>query len=102
VTRAVHALIANALIYGLNSAPVDVAVLPDSDRVRMRVTGGGPGPDEDEEQHLFERFYRGKSAADAGQAGSGLGLFVARGIARRHGGDVRRVAGDLFELELPL
>jgi signal transduction histidine kinase len=52
--------------------------------------------------HLFERFYRGRSAAEAGQAGSGLGLFTARGIARMHGGEVRRLEGDTFELELPL
>ncbi|HYW90246.1 MAG TPA: ATP-binding protein, partial [Chloroflexota bacterium] len=59
-------------------------------------------PDADEAQHLFERFYRGRSAAEGGQSGSGLGLFVCRGIARLHGGDVRRVEGDVFEMELPL
>ena len=68
----------------------------------MSVSGGGAGPDEDERQHLFERFFRGRSAANAGVAGSGLGLFTARGIARVHGGDVRYVSGDLFEIELPL
>jgi signal transduction histidine kinase len=68
----------------------------------MTVSGGGRGPDADEVGHLFERFYRGPSAAESGQAGSGLGLFTARGIARAHGGDVRRVDGDTFELEIPL
>jgi signal transduction histidine kinase len=66
------------------------------------VSGGGRGPDSDELKHLFERFYRGRTAAEAGQAGSGLGLFTARGIARVHGGDVRRLEGDRFEIELPL
>jgi hypothetical protein len=28
-------------------------------------------------------------------------LFIARGIIRRHGGDVRRLEGDTFEIELP-
>ena len=47
-------------------------------------------------------FTAGRSAAEAGQSGSGLGLFTARGIARSHGGEVRRLEGDRFELELPL
>jgi signal transduction histidine kinase len=102
MTRAVRALVSNALLYGDPSAPVRVVAQRNGDRVRMRISGGGPGPDADEAPHLFERFFRGRSAADAGQSGSGLGLFTARGIARMHGGDVRRIEGDTFEIELPL
>lgn len=102
ITRAVRALLANALLYGDAQQPVRVGARRDSNRVYLSISGGGPGPDEDEIPHLFERFYRGRSAAEAGQAGSGLGLFTARGIARVHGGEVRRVDGDIFEMELPL
>jgi signal transduction histidine kinase len=102
VVRALRALLSNAMLYGDQSAPVTVVAEREGDRVRLAISGGGRGPDEDEIAHLFERFFRGRSAAEAGQAGSGLGLFVARGIARVHEGDVRRVDGDIFELELPL
>jgi signal transduction histidine kinase len=101
VVRAVHALVANAMLYGDAAAPVRIDALCDARRVKLRINGGGPGPDQDEVAHLFERFYRGRSAAEAGQSGSGLGLFIARGIIRRHGGDVRRLEGDTFEIELP-
>jgi signal transduction histidine kinase len=102
ITRAVRALLANALLYGDPELPVHVAAHRVDDRVHLTISGGGPGPDPDETLHLFERFYRGRSAAEAGQAGSGLGLFTARGIARMHGGEVRRLEGDTFEMELPL
>src|SRR6266851_2811398 len=102
ITRAVRALLANALLYGDQVAPVHVAAHREDNLVRLTISGGGPGPDPDEALHLFERFYRGRSAAEAGQAGSGLGLFTARGIARMHGGEVRRLDGDTFEMELPL
>jgi signal transduction histidine kinase len=102
LTRAVRALLANALLYGDPATPVHIAAHREDDRVRVTISGGGPGPDPDEALHLFERFYRGRSAAEAGQAGSGLGLFTARGIARMHGGEVRRLEGDTFEIELPL
>lgn len=102
IVRAVRALISNAIIYGSPSAPVQVQGVRDGDRVRVTISGGGDGPDSEEVEHLFERFYRGRAAAESGQSGSGLGLFTAQGIARLHGGDVRRIEGDVFELELPL
>jgi signal transduction histidine kinase len=102
IVRAVRALLSNALMYGPPSSPVLIQATVHSRRVRLTISGGGPGPDAEEVQHLFERFYRGRSAAEAGQSGSGLGLFTARGIARMHGGDVSRLEGDVFELELPL
>ena len=102
IVRAVRALLSNALLYGSPTEPVRVEAQRVSDRVRLTVSGGGRGPYDEEVAHLFERFYRGRSAAEAGQAGSGLGLFTARGLARLHGGDVRQVDGDRFEIELPL
>jgi signal transduction histidine kinase len=102
LVRAVRALLTNALLYGDPARPVRVEADCTVDRVRITVSGGGSGPGTEEAAHLFERFYRGPSAAESGYSGSGLGLFTARGIARRHGGDVRFVEGDRFEMELPL
>ena len=102
VIRAVRALLTNAWQYGDPTMPVRVHGTRLDSRLVLEISGGGPGPDNDEARHLFERFYRGRSAAEAGQAGSGLGLFTARGIARVHGGDVRWLDGDRFEIELPL
>jgi signal transduction histidine kinase len=102
IVRAVRALLTNALQYGDAAQPVRVEASRRGNRAHLRVTGGGAGPDAEEAMHLFERFYRGRSAAQAGSAGSGLGLFTARGIVRTHGGDVRRLEGDCFEIELPL
>jgi signal transduction histidine kinase len=102
IARAIRALVTNALIYGDPAQPVSLLARCDDDRVHLVISGGGPGPDADESTHLFERFFRGRSAAEAGQSGSGLGLFNARGIARLHGGDVRQLEGDQFEIELPI
>jgi two-component system, OmpR family, sensor kinase len=102
ITRAVRALVSNAMLYGDPAAPVSVETRRIGNRVYVTFSGGGPGPEPEEAARLFERFYRGPSAAEAGQSGSGLGLFTARGIARSHGGEVRYLDGDRFELELPL
>jgi signal transduction histidine kinase len=102
VVRAVRALLSNAIYYGPPSAPVRVVATRADAGVHVAISGGGPGPDAEELEHLFERFYRGTTAAEAGQSGSGLGLYVSRGIARWHGGDVLRRFGDTFEIMLPL
>lgn len=102
IERAIRALVANALLYGDPASPVRLEAVRAGNRLQLTVSGGGPGPDADEVAHLFERFFRGRSAALAGQSGSGLGLFTARGIARSHGGDLRRTEGDRFQIELPL
>lgn len=105
VTRAVRALIENAFLYGDRRQPVRIVATRHGNTVRIVFSGGGGGPRGEETAHLFERFYRGHSAAEAGHSGSGLGLFTAQGIARAHGGDVCRApAGppDAFQLDLPL
>jgi signal transduction histidine kinase len=102
IVRAVRALLSNATLYGDASRPVQVEVTCVGSRAHLVIDGGGQGPDEEEAARLFERFYRGRSAAEAGQSGSGLGLFNARGIARLHSGDVRHLGNDRFEMELPL
>lgn len=103
--RAIAALLDNALIYGDQSQPVRLEASCTPALVLVCVSGGGAGPDRAEADRLFGRFYRGRAASEAGRGGSGLGLFIARGIARAHGGDVRLQPGgpaDAFVLELPL
>lgn len=69
------------------------------DSASITVTDNGPGVPADVETTLFEPFVTGKPS------GVGLGLALARKIARAHGGDLSLVATDVgacFRLELPL
>ena len=54
------------------------------DRARLRVIDEGAGVPEAERERIFGRFERGDRAG----AGFGLGLAIARGLARQMGGDV--------------
>jgi signal transduction histidine kinase len=57
-------------------------------------------------EKIFEKFYRAHDSLSSGIQGSGLGLTLARQIARAHGGDVsyepREGGGSCFSLRLPL
>jgi signal transduction histidine kinase len=105
VVRASRALIENALLYGDPTRPVEVRIERGPEVVVIRVRDGGRGPAPDEAERVFERFFRGRAAAQVDYVGPGLGLFTARGIARAHGGELRidaATAVDVFALELPL
>jgi signal transduction histidine kinase len=66
----------------------------------------GPGVLRSCEEKIFEQFYRAHDSLSSGIQGSGLGLTLARQIARAHGGDVvyepREGGGSRFCLRLPL
>ncbi len=83
VDRALDALIENALHYSPRGTPVALAAGPDWIEVRDR----GPGMAADERELVFDRFRRG-SAGRSGPPGHGLGLPIARELARAWGGDV--------------
>ncbi|HLP77617.1 MAG TPA: HAMP domain-containing sensor histidine kinase, partial [Candidatus Paceibacterota bacterium] len=72
----------------------------------VRISDRGLGVPRGSEQKIFEKFYRAHDSLGSGIQGSGLGLTLARQIARAHGGDVvhepREGGGSCFCLRLPL
>jgi signal transduction histidine kinase len=74
--------------------------------VELAVLDRGLGVPLGSEQRIFEKFYRAHDSLSSGIQGSGLGLTLARQIARAHGGEVvyqaREGGGSWFSLRLPL
>ncbi|ODT12200.1 MAG: hypothetical protein ABS61_00160 [Microbacterium sp. SCN 70-18] len=107
--RALANLVANALQHTPEGSGVRVVVDADRARARIAVEDGGPGIREDDSEHLFSAGWRGTEARSPHAvditAGAGLGLAIARGIARAHGGDVTAAntpsGGAVFTLEVP-
>jgi signal transduction histidine kinase len=72
----------------------------------VKVLDRGLGVPRGSGEKIFEQFYRAHDSLSSGVQGSGLGLTIARQIARAHGGDViyepREGGGSCFVLRLPL
>jgi signal transduction histidine kinase len=72
----------------------------------IKVLDRGVGIPRGSEEKVFEKFYRAHDLLSSGVQGSGLGLTIARQIARAHGGDVvyepRGGGGSCFVLRLPI
>jgi signal transduction histidine kinase len=93
--RALRNLLGNALKYGSSA---DVAMQCDGNLVTIIIDDRGPGIDASEVDAMFEPFARAESSRNRASGGTGLGLTIARAIARAHGGDVtlqNREAGGL-------
>jgi len=95
----------NAARYSPENSAIDVAVLRAGDRVRVAVTDQGPGISAENQARLFERYFRAPETAESTR-GLGLGLYLCRAIAERHGGSVGMQSapgkGSTFWLDLPL
>jgi signal transduction histidine kinase len=102
VARIVRILVDNALKFSRVGEPVGIAVGRGSAGASVSVSDRGPGVPPAEREAIFERFNRGSAAAADG--GFGLGLAIARDLARGMDGELR-IDGDeegaRFTLLLP-
>src|SRR5262249_15165851 len=85
---AVWNLIDNAVKYSQGDVRIQVELVeePENRRVAIRVTDNGVGISPAELKRIFKRFYRIPASVAVRAKGSGLGLFIVRSVARKHGG----------------
>ena len=96
-------LLGNAVKYSSDGREVLVTVEVVEHEACLRVADQGPGIPADALPHLFERFYRGQTLAEAGL---GLGLYISRMLVEAHGGRIWAASslgsGSTFTVMLPL
>lgn len=109
LTRLLLNLLQNAVRHNQPDGKVRGVFRAEGGEAVFRLANTGPGISEEARVHLSERFYRGEASRTARET-HGLGLALAREIARAHGGDVVLVAAKEatpsgwveFVLRLPL
>jgi signal transduction histidine kinase len=105
VRRLIGNLLDNAIRHAPVGTPVHVTLAQQADGYELSVTDAGDGIPPEMQPHIFERFVRGDAARTSAAGGAGLGLALARWIARAHGGDVKLVRsshdGTTFAAVLP-
>ncbi len=106
IALALHNLVGNALKYTSAGGRVNVTATVERGQLSVGVTDTGLGIGPDELERVFERFYRSRNPLAAKVKGSGLGLPIAREVARLHGGDIAVESelgkGSTFTLTLPI
>jgi signal transduction histidine kinase len=81
-------LVENAIKYSPPGSSVTVRTMSETEGdLRVVVEDDGPGVPEEQRERIFQRFVRGPGH-DATVPGSGLGLYIARSLARAMGGNI--------------
>ena len=108
LAAAVSNLVDNAIKYSGSAVQVLVETQPVDDKfVSVRVRDQGPGIAKMELKQIFKRFYRVPGPLATRVKGTGLGLFIVRSVAKRHGGRAWAESegpgrGSTFILQLPI
>ena len=104
--QAIANLTSNAAKYNREGGSIGLELSAREGTAELAITNTGPAITADDQDQVFARFYRADHARSRRADGIGLGLSIAREIARAHGGDVALVESvddrTVFCLTLPL
>jgi heavy metal sensor kinase len=109
--QSVANLVDNAIRYTRDGGTIEVALAIDvgehgDESALVRVTDNGIGVEPEERERIFEPYHRVRAGVTRTGPGAGIGLALAREIARAHGGDVTVESelgrGSCFTVRLPL
>ncbi len=105
--RVIDNLINNSLSYSVLPARLLIDLKTSAKQAVLRVEDNGVGISEGEREAVFDRFYRTASPMAVEVPGIGLGLYISRQLAQRHGGSLVVESstpgeGTVFALSLPL
>jgi two-component system sensor histidine kinase TctE len=90
-------LVHNAIKYTPRGGNITVTVRREASHALAEVCDSGPGIPPERRDSVFERFHRDPSAGNGSAQGAGLGLTIARGYARRNGGEIELDSADMPE-----
>lgn len=98
-----HNLLLNITQYVPQNTDILVDVQISGDVLKIKLTDQGAGFSPDNIEHVFDKFYRGKSAKTGG---TGLGLSIVKGFIEAHKGQIivynHPSKGAVFEIEMPV
>jgi signal transduction histidine kinase len=100
VLQVIGNLVGNALKFTPAHGEIQIAASAIGDAVKISVSDTGPGIAAEQLPHVFDRYWRA-----SGSTGTGLGLFISKGIVEAHGGriwaDSTVGAGTAFHFTVP-
>ena len=88
VERILYNLLSNAIRYGGDGKYLGIDLKKEGGTVRIDVIDKGQGISTEASEHVFDRLYTGEDSRNREIKGNGLGLTIARNLARQMGGDI--------------
>ena len=105
--QALTNVISNAIRCTPASGKLQVKITADESMCEVLVVDNGPGIKPDEIEHIFDLYYSTHTDSTRGEISLGIGLWLAKSILKKHGGDVVPIkkdygSGATFKLTVPL
>lgn len=102
---AIQNIVENAIRYTREKGTIDITVVKETGDIKVSIKDNGIGIPEAEKKDIFSRFFRATNALRKIEKGSGLGLFISKGIIEKHGGKIwfesREGQGTTFYFIIP-
>ena len=99
-------LVTNAIKYSPEASPLEVSAAADGGSVRVDISDHGIGIREEDLSRLFKKFQRISDPQNRRTAGTGLGLYIVKGLVELQGGEISVASeygkGSTFSFTLPL
>ena len=107
IWRIIYNLLSNAVKYTPAEGEIRFTVRQElNNNIVLEITDNGTGMTADEVEHLFNPYYRASNAKKSGASGSGLGLYIVKGLVEAHNGRIEVVSqpeeGSTFTVHLPI
>ena len=105
--RIIYNLLSNAVKYTPMGGEITLNVRQESEKsIVLEIIDNGSGMTADEVTHLFNPYYRTGNAKQSTTSGSGLGLYIVKGLVEAHNGRIEVVSqpdeGSTFTVHLPI
>lgn len=84
----VQVLLENAITYTLKGGTIDISIIETNSKLTFSIKDSGIGISKEDLPYIFEKFHRSHRASVTDTEGSGLGLFIAKNIIKKHGGAI--------------
>ena len=101
--EAIHNLVDNAIKYSPNGSTINISIYKSYLNYNLDIENECKDISEEALPKIFERFYRGKNSVS--KDGLGLGLYIAREIIEKHGGNIKASLNEnriKFSVDFPL
>ncbi|MEQ8819657.1 MAG: ATP-binding protein [Sumerlaeia bacterium] len=106
LAKAIDAVLHNAIKYNDMGGSIEIATACRGNTLTLAIEDSGPGIQEEFHEAIFQKFFQIEDPMTRKAGGQGVGLFLARGIATLHGGNLRvqdrQGPGVAFVFELPI
>ena len=99
-------LIKNAIEYTPKSGKIEINIETQKNNLKFRIKDNGVGIPKEDQEKIFSKFFRAENVLRIQTEGSGLGLFIAKNVIEKHGGNLsynsQEGMGSEFIFTLPL